>query len=291
MVVVAASARSEPSGEMHQITVPERSTVKPLRAVAFMQSGLARSAGLAPEELSLVAGSHSGTAKHVTQLRRMMQKLRVDVDDLRCQPRGPLGADGAAQIATGQLSISKLTNECSGEHVAAVALSHWLADDDYLNINGPVQEAYRSYISTLDAAYGRRQVTHDACGMPSRLLPLEALAQRWARFTGARAFDEDVAVLLDAVWAEPEMYAGNGRPVTEMMRRSVGNLVGKCGAGGVYVVAEMSSEMAFAAHCLQGEHWPAFLGIGEALSLVGIRSPTDWRLEAPATAEVASVGP
>src|SRR6185436_6131754 len=108
-------------GDPHRI-VFERSTTKPFKALALIRSGCADALDLDDGDLALIAGSHSGTAVHVTRAKELLKKAGLSEHDLKCAVRLPLGEDGLLDLIECGSLPTALHCDCSGEHIGALAL-------------------------------------------------------------------------------------------------------------------------------------------------------------------------
>ncbi len=72
-----------------------RSAVKPLQALALIESGAAEALGISDAEIALACASHAGEAAHTEVVSRWLERLGLGVGDLECgahAPRDPAAA-------------------------------------------------------------------------------------------------------------------------------------------------------------------------------------------------------
>jgi len=73
-----------------RLLVFERSTTKPLRALAVVRSGCVEHFDLDEADIALIAGSPSGTWEHVGRAMAILQKIGVAEGNLQCGYASPL---------------------------------------------------------------------------------------------------------------------------------------------------------------------------------------------------------
>ena len=211
-----------------------RSSLKPLQAVAMVRAGLE----LPAELLALAAASHSGSAKHRQGALRILKQHGLSVSDFgnsRDLPYGP--AEREEWLRNGGRS-TQLTQNCSGKHAAMAAtctINGWPVKG-YLDPSHPLQRFVATTVTELTGEEPRALST-DGCGTPLYALTLPGMARAFGTIARAAADDDgsaEAAVGL-AMQQHPDMVAGEGRDVTELMRLLPG-AVAKDGFEGVQLV-------------------------------------------------------
>ena len=211
-----------------------RSSLKPLQAVAMVRAGLKLPADL----LALAAASHSGSAKHRQGALRILKQHGLSVSDFgnsRDLPYGP--AEREEWLRNGGRS-TQLTQNCSGKHAAMAAtctINGWPVKG-YLDPSHPLQRFVATTVTELTGEEPRALST-DGCGTPLYALTLPGMARAFGTIARAAADDDgsaEAAVGL-AMQQHPDMVAGEGRDVTELMRLLPG-AVAKDGFEGVQLV-------------------------------------------------------
>ena len=220
-----------------------RSTVKPFGAVALLEAGGAEAFDLAPDEIAILASSHSGEDIHVRTLQGIFRRSGVSQSVLACGSEGsPLDALTAARLARDGEKAGPVRHMCSGQHSVFLLLSRlsgW-SQDDYWHPEHPSQVAYRSAVAR---AFGttpeRLRTAIDGCGVETFAFPLREVARAYAFLadpTAVPATDSRSAMaaplarVRDAMLANPEMVAGrHDRLDTSVMKATPGRTVSKAG--------------------------------------------------------------
>src|SRR5579863_1180633 len=97
-VVEAAGTKVFSAGDVARPVFP-RSAVKPLQALALVESGAADKFALDDEELALCCASHSGEPAHVRGVERILAKARFDAAALACGTHWPASQSAAMALA------------------------------------------------------------------------------------------------------------------------------------------------------------------------------------------------
>jgi L-asparaginase II len=211
-----------------------RSSLKPLQAVAMVRAGLELPADL----LALAAASHSGGAKHRQGALRILEQHGLSVSDFGNSRDLPYGVGEREEWLRNGGRSTQLTQNCSGKHAAMVAtcaINGWPVKG-YLDPSHPLQ---RLVAGTVTELTGEEPLAHstDGCGTPLFALTLPGMARAFGLIARAAADDDgsaEAAVGL-AMQQHPDMVAGEGRDVTELMRLLPGS-VAKDGFEGVQLV-------------------------------------------------------
>ena len=215
-----------------------RSSLKPLQAVAMVRAGLELPAGL----LALAAASHSGAAEHRNGALRILEMHGLAPTDLENSTDLPYGTAEREDWLRHGGSATQITQNCSGKHAAMAAtcaINGWHVEG-YLHPAHPLQQLVARTVTELTGEEPAALST-DGCGTPLFALTLRGMARAFGRLAKAAAStgtDDDggaeAAVGL-ALQRHPEMVAGEGRAVTELMRLLPGS-VAKDGFEGVQLV-------------------------------------------------------
>ncbi|WP_461188235.1 asparaginase [Arthrobacter sp. Z4-13] len=221
-----------------------RSSLKPLQAVAMVRAGLELPADL----LALAAASHSGAAKHREGALRILTLHGLSVTDFENSTDLPYGVRERGEWLRNGGAATQLTQNCSGKHAAMAAtcvINGWPVQG-YLKTSHPLQQLVATTVRDLTDEEPFT-VSTDGCGTPLFALTLQGMARAFGLIAGAAAdcagADDDgglaqrsaeAAVGL-AMQQHPDMVAGEGRDVTELMRLLPGS-VAKDGFEGVQLV-------------------------------------------------------
>jgi L-asparaginase II len=211
-----------------------RSSLKPLQAVALVRGGL----DIPSELLALTAASHSGAAIHRDGALRILELHGLTPDALENTSDLPYGIGEREEWLREGGKPSQLAQNCSGKHAAMAAtcvINGWSVKG-YLDPEHPLQRLVAKTVQELtgEAPFG---ISTDGCGTPLFALTLRGMARAFGRLAAATeaASGSAEAAVAHAMRNSPEMVAGEGRDVTDLMRLAPG-LVAKDGFEGVQLV-------------------------------------------------------
>jgi L-asparaginase II len=230
-----------------------RSAIKPLQAIAFVESGAAERFGLGPEEIALSCGSHSGTPTHVALARSMLGRAGLSAEALACGAHEPLDPATARGMIRSGAAPTPLHHNCSGKHAGmlATAMHKGEPTEGYWRPDHAVQMRIARVLEKLGyCRLGADVCGIDGCSVPNWAMPLSALAQAFARLAIAEGLGAGRAAacrrITQACWAHPDLVAGPGRLDTLVMARLPGRVLVKAGAEGAYCGALPERGLGFA---------------------------------------------
>jgi L-asparaginase II len=215
-------------GNAEAVVYP-RSTLKPLQAIAVLETGIELSA----LHLALTTASHCGSTRHREAVLSFLDTYGLDSQALQCPLDLPLGSDERAHYLAEGISPSREAMNCSGKHAGFLAAcTHaGYSLEDYLSPSHPLQVSIRETISRYageDIAFS----SHDGCGAPLHAISLGGLATAIARVAAGNTAHEQqlLAAVRDNSWA----IDGEGRDNTVTIETLRG--IAKIGAEGLVVI-------------------------------------------------------
>ena len=230
-------------GDADQLVFP-RSALKPLYAIALIESGAADHFNLSDVELALACASHNGEAMHSEAVAAWLDRLGPKPDDLAC---GAVLPDDDAQmhsiLANGQ-GKCRIHHNCSGKHASlltqSVFLSHAL--QDFHLKQHPIQQISLNILADLTKTdLQLYPMGIDGCGFPAPTMPLRKLAHLLAGFATPQNLSatrcKAVYRLHQAMTNEPFYVAGHDNVVSDVMHVTKGKILVKSGAEGIMTAA------------------------------------------------------
>ena len=225
-----------------------RSAAKPFQAVPLVESGAADAFAFGPEDLALACASHDATPAHQRGVARMLAKIGLDEDALRCGVAPPPDPQEAARITLGLKAPSQIQCECSGEHAGMLAACLHLDYplQSYTEPDHPLQRRIREIVAqVLRLPEGDLVTGTDGCRIPTFAAPVRAFAVAYATLADPRQTPEgtgrELAKPLDrlreAMTAHPVLVGGEATLDSDIMALSEGRIVAKLGAEGLLCLA------------------------------------------------------
>ena len=228
----------EAAGDVEREIFP-RSAIKPLQALALLESGAADRFAVGERELALACASHSGEPEHVAVVRAWLARLGLDAAALECGAHPPLHGPSAQRLGAAGQPPERVHNNCSGKHAGMITVARHLGAPiaGYSRADHPVQRLIAEILRDLTGLAALPAPAIDGCGVPTWPIPLGRLAAALARFAhpvrlpARRA--EACARMRAAMLAHPHLVAGTDRACTEIMTVAP-DVVVKTGAEGAY---------------------------------------------------------
>jgi L-asparaginase II len=253
-------------GNADAIVYP-RSTLKPLQAIAVLETGIELSA----LNLTLTTASHCGSDRHRGAIGSLLRDYGLDESSLQCPQDWPLGNTERAQYLADGHEASRLAMNCSGKHAGFLAAcTHaGFSTEDYLSFDHPLQQGI---VTTLTRYTGEAPTftSRDGCGAPLHAVSLRGLARGIAII--AAGHSEQEKQLLHAVRDNAWAIDGEGRDNTVTIETLGG--IAKIGAEGLVVIGTPSG-VAVAVKILDGSMRATSLVALAALEMVGAISAGD----------------
>lgn len=222
------------------VTVPiyPRSCVKPLQALAFLETGAAHGIGADDGQIALACASHSAEPEHMARLTPWLETLGLPAEALACGPHLPNDESTATAMIRRGEAPGRLHNNCSGKHLAMLSTALHMAEtpDGYATASHPVQQRVRARLSDFGGVgLDDQAVGIDGCGIPTVAMPLTALARGFARL-GADPGAESQRIRA-AMAAHPVLVGGNERFDSKILAAVGDRAIIKCGAEAVHAAA------------------------------------------------------
>ncbi len=213
-----------------------RSSLKPVQALGCLTAG----APLEGELLAIASASHSGTDRHVSVVRDILDAAALAEDALGCPPAWPSDQPTRDDLVRGGGGPVSIRRNCSGKHAAMLltcVVNGW-DTAGYLDPQHPLQVHIRDVAERL---VGERSIATaiDGCGAPVYAMSLAGLAKAIHRIGTSSerspfALHRSAGTLVRAVREHPWTIDGPGRADTLVIERL--GVFAKGGAEGVMVM-------------------------------------------------------
>ncbi|HEX9702876.1 MAG TPA: asparaginase [Rhodospirillales bacterium] len=227
-------------GDTGRLIYP-RSSIKPLQALALIETGAADGFAVSETELALASASHGGTPEHTGPVLAWLERLGLGEADLECGGHPPMDEKAAKALVRAGKAAGPVCNNCSGKHAGFLTTAKHLKEptQGYSKIGHPVQARLRRILAELgDADPAKAPTGIDGCGIPVYGMPLSGLARALARMAAGDGLDADrrraARRIVAAMTAHPRLVAGPDRFDTLAMQAAGGAFVVKGGAEGVH---------------------------------------------------------
>lgn len=217
-----------------------RSASKPFQVLALIQEGGVEHYGFTPEEIAIMAGSHSGQPEHIEVIDCIMRKIGIREADLQCGVQTPLYFTLQNKTPEPGQKFDQRYHNCSGKHSGMIALAKLLGENisGYLNPkSGTQRRMMKGVAEACEVPVSRMVFGTDGCSAPNPAVPLYHMARGFARLAASsrleRKFGQAMGTVLEAMTAHPLMVSGEKRLDYILAKTFAGNVVAKAGAEAV----------------------------------------------------------
>lgn len=261
----AAIAVVDRSGRVtHALGNPEfitmaRSSIKPFQLVPLVATGAADEYGFANPNLSIMAGSHSGTDEHVKWIVANLTMAGNDPSMLRCGAHWPIGMQNENRYPSNGEDRDPVRHNCSGKHTGFLALARYLKvpPADYLRPDSESQRLVKKAVAEIcEFPEDQMTVETDGCSAPNFSLPLSKLALGFKKLANLDGVEgrtlKALARIREAMSEFPVLYSGEGRFDFNLMRTFPYNVICKGGAEALQAIGLSDPPVGIAVKVLDG---------------------------------------
>jgi L-asparaginase II len=217
-----------------------RSAIKPVQALALVESGALRRFGLDDSHVCLASASHAGEVEHARRVETWLQTIGLDAGALECGAHRPYSQDACDALVRSGIEPTAVQNNCSGKHCGYLTVARHFGEDyhGYIEPDHPVQRLVtRTIEEVCDWPLAGARPGVDGCGVPVHGIPLRHLAVAFAAFSKAPGAGDSRSIaratIRDAILRYPRLIAGQGQFCTRVIEKSAGSAILKSGAEGV----------------------------------------------------------
>ena len=132
------------SGHSQDLVYP-RSAIKIFQALPFINSGAYEKYFLSEKILAISCSSHAGEPEHIYALKEWLEKIGINLKQLKCGIHNPLDEQSSKNIFLSGKYPTQLHNNCAGKHLAMISgcLANKMEIDNYIDFNHPYQKLIR----------------------------------------------------------------------------------------------------------------------------------------------------
>jgi len=213
-----------------------RSSIKPFQLLPTILTGAADRFGYVDHNLSIMAGSHSGTDEHIAVVRENLAKASNDPRMLKCGAHWPIEMQNEMIFPRNGEERDPIRHNCSGKHSGFLALARHLGVDvaHYLDPETEGQRLVKQAIADIcEYSPDKMTVGIDGCSAPNYPLPLANLALGFMKLATATGGEDSFVALSrvrKAMVAYPLLFSGKNRLDFNLMQSYPGRMICKGGA-------------------------------------------------------------
>ncbi len=278
-------------GDTSLVTFP-RSSLKPIQAIALVETGAADAFGLEPEDLALACASHRGEPIHTARVTAWLDRLGLSEAALACGPDYPSDKDTVTDLIRNGIEPSRIFHNCSGKHCGYLTVARHMGwpVEGYDDPAHPTQQLYLDNFS--DLLHGDAHALPlgvDGCTLPAPALSMADMARSMARYAAAAGGTDKhgaaIYRLQEAMRAHPRLVAGTGQPNVRLSEATSGRVIMKGGAEGYLVAFIPDQQLGIALKIADGNSRARMVALLAVLRELKLLSAD----EAAALADIAEV--
>lgn len=264
-------------GDIKIVTYP-RSALKPVQAIALVETGAYETHALSTRHLALACASHRGEPFHTELAAAWLARIGLDQNALACGPDHPADEASAAAAMIEGHPKQRIYHNCSGKHCGflTVARHRGWEVQGYDRLQHPAQQLYLEALSEL-IGHDAHELPFgiDGCALPAAALPIEEMAIAMARFAAARVASPKrraaILAIHEAMRLHPEYVSGTNQAGVQLARVTQGRIIMKTGAEGLIMAYVPREGLAVTLKIADGEargRVPALIALLSALGLL-----------------------
>ena len=257
-----------------------RSAIKPLQALALVETGAADAFAVSEAELALACASHAGTPAHSGPVAGWLGRLGLDAGALACGAHPPNDADAARALWAAGAAPTALHNNCSGKHAGMLTTARHQGEplEGYTEVAHPVQQRILGILEMMSGQDLRgAPVGRDGCSVPTVAMSLGGLAVAMAQMADRRRLPDrraEAAARICRAWgAHPALIDGPGRTDSRLIGALGGAVLVKRGAEAVYCATVPEAGLGLALKIADGQTRAAAPALIAILCHLGLAPP------------------
>ena len=270
------------SGDIEQPVYP-RSAIKPVQALALVESGAADAYGLSDAEIALACASHIGETRHTETVAAWLSRIGCSPSDLECGPHLPYDEAALVALLRAGGEAGAIHNNCSGKHSGFLdrGAPYGRPDQGLHRVRPPGPAAgarhHRDHGRPRSerGPPGDRRLRHPDIGVPLGNIAL-AMARLADPSDQPEARQAAAARIRRAMAAEPLMVAGKGHFCSRVLAITGERAAVKAGAEGVYCAAMPGLGLGLALKVDDGAARAAEVLLARLLVRLGVLSEDDF---------------
>ncbi len=229
-------------GDSHDEPFFMRSCMKPLQATLLIDFDLINYFKLNSEEIAICAASHAGEPEHIRVIKKLLNKIGMNENDLKCPPSQPLSKTAQLDLIKRDKQPGRIHHNCSGKHILmlmACIKNKW-SIENYDKMTHPLQLAVIEKVRVVTQYQDEITISKDGCGLPICAIPLHNIALSYLNLFLSKKYSE----ITKSILKHPYLIGGTQRLDSEIINASNGTLVAKVGAGGLCTIVNLEKKEA-----------------------------------------------
>ena len=238
-----------------------RSAIKIFQALPFIASNAHNMFDLSEEIISISCSSHSGELQHINILKKWLNKIDINLDQLKCGIHNPLDEKSSNNLLLSGTMPSQLHNNCAGKHLGMISgcLANKMDIDNYLDFDHPYQKLIQNSLENfMESKIQNKCIGTDGCSAPQYAFPFENIATSMVNLIKEKekknSYSNAINIILSAITKFPLLIGGQNRFDSEIIKTTKGRIFCKGGAEGVLLFADFAKKIGGAIKIVDGNN-------------------------------------
>lgn len=244
-------------GNAQYLTLP-RSAIKPLQALAFVETGSFQKFDLPHSMLALACGSHQGSKEALALAKEWLVKVKLNENQLICAGHLPFSEANLHEMIKKNEVMTHLHNNCVGKHLGILTTCLHMKENlsGYEKYDHPSQARLRRILGeAMQLDQSKMPYGMDGCGIPTYAVPLQNIAIGMSalinpKMPSIRKMASET--ILQSIRENPYLIAGVDDFSSQVIEKTKGRSIIKSGAEGVYCGVLQDEGIAFAVKAADG---------------------------------------
>ena len=227
-----------------------RSAIKIFQAIPLIKSNAHNKFNLSRKQISISCSSHCGEHYHLRILTEWIDKLGINIKQLKCGIHNPLNLKSANQLLLSGEKPNQLHNNCSGKHLAMITgcMASNMKIRNYIEFDHPYQKEIRKCLEYFTQDKIRKnQRGVDGCSAPQYAFKLKDLSNSMIgmlkNYKEKNLYSKEVKILLKSILKYPELTGSKSIYPSQLISKTNGKMFCKGGAEGVLLFAHIEKKI------------------------------------------------
>ena len=222
-----------------------RSSIKIFQAIPFINSNAHLKYKLTGKNIAMACSSHRGETQHLNVLNEWINKININIQDLKCGIHNPIDLQSSNNLLLGGKPSNQLHNNCAGKHLGMISgcLANNMTYKNYVNFNHPYQNLIRQTLENfMGSKIQKNCIGIDGCSAPQYAFLLNNLSDSMINLIKEKnnnnKYSKAINIILLSINKFPKLIGGRNSFDNDIIKITKGRIFCKGGAEGVLMFAD-----------------------------------------------------